>query len=195
MNVEAKSSSSGSCGKFIEVEVSTLMLMVNAALNLVNTASIFVNTDYTSLVAAQQMLLFVVTTAWYRLLLLVIFSAALHGWYYMVFATTVGKEYDKVFNHLDMLHAPLEGKSLEGWIGSVIMTLKITCSCLYGVDEDLQNIAMCDFSYGAQCTHLLSLKRGEAYDKVFNHLDMFHAPLEGKVLILTTAKSLLLLLV
>ncbi|GJY17671.1 hypothetical protein Tco_0389162 [Tanacetum coccineum] len=51
---EAKSSSSGSCGKFIEVEVSTLMLMVNAALNLVNTASIFVNTDYTSLVAAQQ---------------------------------------------------------------------------------------------------------------------------------------------
>ncbi|GJX68063.1 hypothetical protein Tco_0303790 [Tanacetum coccineum] len=35
----------------------------------------------------------------------------------------------------------------------------------------------------------------EAYDKVFNHLDMIHAPLEGKVLILTTAKSLLLLLV
>ncbi|GKB81934.1 hypothetical protein Tco_0948829 [Tanacetum coccineum] len=34
----------------------------------------------------------------------------------------------------------------------------------------------------------------EAYDKVFNHLDMLHAPLEGKVLILTT-KSLLLLLV
>ncbi|GKC43277.1 hypothetical protein Tco_1060999 [Tanacetum coccineum] len=32
----------------------------------------------------------------------------------------------------------------------------------------------------------------EAYDKVFNHL---HAPLEKKVLILTTAKSLLLLLV
>ncbi|GJY36144.1 hypothetical protein Tco_0421522 [Tanacetum coccineum] len=34
----------------------------------------------------------------------------------------------------------------------------------------------------------------EAFDKVFNHLDMLHAPLEGKVLILTTAKSLLLLL-
>nr|GEU34458.1 hypothetical protein [Tanacetum cinerariifolium] len=29
----------------------------------------------------------------------VIFSAALHGWYYMVFVTTVGEEYDKVFNH------------------------------------------------------------------------------------------------
>ncbi|GKC55478.1 hypothetical protein Tco_1078223 [Tanacetum coccineum] len=29
---------------------------------------------------------------------------------------------------------------------------------------------------------------GEAYDKVFNHLDMLHAPLEGNVLILTTAK-------
>ncbi|GKD62542.1 hypothetical protein Tco_1300051, partial [Tanacetum coccineum] len=41
---------------------------------------------------------------------------------------------------------------------------------------------------------LLMLLR-EAYDKVFNHLDMLHAPLEGKVLILTTAKSLLLLLV
>ncbi|GJV66498.1 putative ribonuclease H-like domain-containing protein [Tanacetum coccineum] len=39
------------------------------------------------------------------------------------------------------------------------------------------------------------LVSGEAYDKVFNHLDMLHAPLEGKVLILTTAKSLLLLLV
>ncbi|GJZ92620.1 hypothetical protein Tco_0664685 [Tanacetum coccineum] len=46
------------------------------------------------------------------------------------------------------------------------------------------------------CSHLdmkLSDTTGEAYDKVFNHLDMLHAPLEGKVLILTTAKSLLLL--
>ncbi|GJZ48883.1 ribonuclease H-like domain-containing protein [Tanacetum coccineum] len=33
------------------------------------------------------------------------------------------------------------------------------------------------------------LVSGEAYDKVFNHLDMLHAPLEGKVLILTTAKG------
>ncbi|GJY96128.1 putative reverse transcriptase domain-containing protein [Tanacetum coccineum] len=38
------------------------------------------------------------------------------------------------------------------------------------------------------------LVSGEAYDKVFNHLDTLHAPLEGKVFI-TTAKSLLLLLV
>nr|GEX35900.1 hypothetical protein [Tanacetum cinerariifolium] len=53
--------------------------------------------------------LFIVNTACYRLLLLVIFSAALHGWYYMVFVTTVGKEYDKVLNHLDMLNAPLRG--------------------------------------------------------------------------------------
>ncbi|GJW14020.1 hypothetical protein Tco_0018153 [Tanacetum coccineum] len=37
-------------------------------------------------------------------------NVALHGWYYMVFATTVGEEYDKVFNHLDMLNAPFEGK-------------------------------------------------------------------------------------
>ncbi|GJV92780.1 hypothetical protein Tco_1540593 [Tanacetum coccineum] len=32
------------------------------------------------------------------------------------------------------------------------------------------------------------LVSGEAYDKVFNHLDMLHAPLKGKVLIITTAK-------
>nr|GEU47016.1 xylulose kinase-1 [Tanacetum cinerariifolium] len=56
------------------------------------------------------MILFIVTTAWHRLLLLVIFSDAFHGWYYMVFVTTVGEEYDKVFNHLDMLNAPFEGK-------------------------------------------------------------------------------------
>ncbi|GKA99607.1 hypothetical protein Tco_0827601 [Tanacetum coccineum] len=39
------------------------------------------------------------------------------------------------------------------------------------------------------------LVSGEAYDKVFNYLDMLHAPLEEKVLIITNAKSLLLLLV
>ncbi|GJW55667.1 retrotransposon protein, putative, ty1-copia subclass [Tanacetum coccineum] len=38
------------------------------------------------------------------------------------------------------------------------MTLKITCSCLIDGDEDLTNLAkVCDFSYGAQCSHLLSL--------------------------------------
>nr|GEV73512.1 copia protein [Tanacetum cinerariifolium] len=58
MKVEAKSSSSCSCGKFIEVVI----------------------------------------------------IAALHGRYYMVFVTTVGEEYDKVFNHLDMLNAPFKGK-------------------------------------------------------------------------------------
>ncbi|GJV70091.1 hypothetical protein Tco_1485600 [Tanacetum coccineum] len=35
--------------------------------------------------------------------------------------------------------------------------------------------------------HILYAAKGEAYDKVFNHL---HAPLEGKILILTTAKTL-----
>ncbi|GKD20761.1 hypothetical protein Tco_1222464 [Tanacetum coccineum] len=34
-----------------------------------------------------------------------------------------------------------------------------------------------------------SLFVGEEYDKVFNHLDMSHAPLEGKVLILTIANQ------
>ncbi|GJX69272.1 hypothetical protein Tco_0304999 [Tanacetum coccineum] len=40
-----------------------------------------------------------------------------------------------------------------------LQRLKITCSCLNGIDEDLQNLAkVCDFSYGAQCLHLLSLE-------------------------------------
>ncbi|GJR23288.1 hypothetical protein Tco_0971815 [Tanacetum coccineum] len=85
---------------------------------LVTTASYMVTTALQQLIllvyfyycSTILMMLFIVTTAWYRLLLLVIFSAALHGWYYMVFVTTVGEEYDKVFNHLDMLNAPLEGK-------------------------------------------------------------------------------------
>nr|GEW08851.1 hypothetical protein [Tanacetum cinerariifolium] len=38
------------------------------------------------------------------------------------------------------------------------LTLKITCSCLNDVDEDLKDLAMCDFSYDALCTHWLSLK-------------------------------------
>nr|GEY36337.1 hypothetical protein [Tanacetum cinerariifolium] len=37
--------------------------------------------------------------------------------------------------------------------------LEITYSCLNDVDEDLKDIAMCDFSYDALCTHWLSLKR------------------------------------
>nr|GEX38725.1 hypothetical protein [Tanacetum cinerariifolium] len=38
------------------------------------------------------------------------------------------------------------------------LTLKITYSCLNDVDEDLKDLAMCDFSYDALCTHWLSLK-------------------------------------
>ncbi|GJR14790.1 hypothetical protein Tco_0797442 [Tanacetum coccineum] len=48
-------------------------------------------------------------------------------------------------------------------------------------------------AFGQEMVNILV--SGEAYDKVFNHLDMLHATLESKVLILTTAKSLLLLLV
>nr|GEW03774.1 hypothetical protein [Tanacetum cinerariifolium] len=44
--------------------------------------------------ADEEVLLFIVTTAWYRLLLLVIFGAAIHGWYYMVFVTTVDWKQD-----------------------------------------------------------------------------------------------------
>nr|GEZ29974.1 hypothetical protein [Tanacetum cinerariifolium] len=45
-----------------------------------------------------------------KLMMLIIFNAALHGWYYMVFVTTIGEEYDKVCKHLDMLNAPFERK-------------------------------------------------------------------------------------
>nr|GEV28219.1 retrovirus-related Pol polyprotein from transposon TNT 1-94 [Tanacetum cinerariifolium] len=41
---------------------------------------------------------------------------------------------------------------------SMTLTLKITCSCLNDVDEDLKDLAMCDFSYDALCTYWLSLK-------------------------------------
>nr|GEV78769.1 reverse transcriptase domain-containing protein [Tanacetum cinerariifolium] len=44
--------------------------------------------------------------------------------------------------------------SSERWI----LTLKITCSCLNEVDEDLKDLAMNDFYYDALCTHWLSLK-------------------------------------
>nr|GEW00817.1 hypothetical protein [Tanacetum cinerariifolium] len=34
---------------------------------------------------------------------------------------------------------------------------EITCSCLNDVDEDLKDLAMCDFSYDALCTHWLGV--------------------------------------
>nr|GEV80970.1 hypothetical protein [Tanacetum cinerariifolium] len=43
-------------------------------------------------------------------------------------------------------------------ISNSLQRLVITCSCLNGVDEDLKDLAMCDFSYDALCTHWLSLK-------------------------------------
>ncbi|GJT44299.1 hypothetical protein Tco_0953014 [Tanacetum coccineum] len=70
-------------------------------------------------------------------------SAALHGWYYMVFVTTIGEEYDKVFNHLDMLNAPLEGKGF-------ITTAKF---------EDVQDVQVLKFK-----TKLIIQKRKIAED-------------------------------
>ncbi|GJZ15847.1 hypothetical protein Tco_0551524 [Tanacetum coccineum] len=97
LNVEAKSSSPCSCGKFIEVVIMLILIyclcMVNAALT-VETASMFLILLLLSAASIEEQ------------------YAALHGWYYMVFVATVGEEYDKVFNHLDMLHAPLEKKVL-----------------------------------------------------------------------------------
>nr|GEU96127.1 hypothetical protein [Tanacetum cinerariifolium] len=62
----------------------------------------------------------------------VIFSAPLHGWYYMVFVTIVGEEYDKVFNHLDMLNAPFKGK-----VFTCAKQVKPYC-CLMMTLEDLK---------------------------------------------------------
>ncbi|GJV76175.1 hypothetical protein Tco_1507759 [Tanacetum coccineum] len=52
---------------------------------------------------------------------------------------------------------PAKGIHIVG-LEARTLTLKITCSCLNGVDEDLKNLAMCDFSYDALCAHWLSLK-------------------------------------
>ncbi|GJW41295.1 hypothetical protein Tco_0067140 [Tanacetum coccineum] len=110
MKVEAKSSSSGSCGKFIEV---VIMLI------LIGSYYCFIHGYYCSTT---------VNTARTKLMLLhrIIFSATLHGWYYMAFVTTVGKEYDKVFNHLDMLNAPLEGKGRIVGIKRLLDDLRVT---------------------------------------------------------------------
>nr|GEU76308.1 hypothetical protein [Tanacetum cinerariifolium] len=120
-----------------------------------------------------------VSTTWYRLLLLVIFSAALHGWYYMVFVTTVGEEYDKVFNHLKMLNAPFEGKvftcakQVKPYCnhskGDMKMKAKSSSSVIFSA-------ALHGWYYMVFVTTV-----GEEYDKVFNHLKMLNAPFEGKV--------------
>ncbi|GKD20523.1 hypothetical protein Tco_1222226 [Tanacetum coccineum] len=105
MNVEAKSLSSGSCGKFIEV---VIMLI------LIGSYYYFIHGYYCSTI---------VNTASVFLLLLNHFNAALHCYYCLILMVdsitfghemvnilVSGEEYDKVFNHLDMLNAPLEGK-------------------------------------------------------------------------------------
>nr|GEU66667.1 RNA-directed DNA polymerase, eukaryota, reverse transcriptase zinc-binding domain protein [Tanacetum cinerariifolium] len=53
------------------------------------------------------------------------------------------------------------------------LTLKITCSCLNDVDEDLKDLAMCDFSYDALCTHWLSLKGVALLCSVSRFIDFF----------------------
>ncbi|GKD21471.1 hypothetical protein Tco_1223174, partial [Tanacetum coccineum] len=178
-------------------------------------------------------------------------------------SSNLGEVYDKVFNHLDMLHAPLEGKVMIITTTKSLLLLQETPGDLTTGDHLSPKVKMflipviestttasqnnkaifnsvkaLDTIDDARCcgvsvhinlildssTVRVSLKKKilnlvahsshykepteldiqemvnilvseEAYDKVFNHLDMLHAPLEGKVLILTTAKSFLLLLV
>ncbi|GKC68815.1 hypothetical protein Tco_1101413 [Tanacetum coccineum] len=108
MKVEAKSSSSGSCGKFIKV---VIMLI------LIGSYYCFIHGYYcsTTVNIAALMLLFMDGTTLYSLLMLVSYRTVLmvdsitFG-HEMVNILVSGEEYDKVFNHLDMLNAPFEGK-------------------------------------------------------------------------------------
>nr|GEX26754.1 hypothetical protein [Tanacetum cinerariifolium]GEY74179.1 hypothetical protein [Tanacetum cinerariifolium] len=58
-------------------------------------------------------------------------------------------------------------------------TLKITCSCLNDVDEDLKDLAMCELSYDALCTHWLSLKGVTLLCSVFCFIEA--TPLAKKI--------------
>ncbi|GJZ18916.1 hypothetical protein Tco_0555506, partial [Tanacetum coccineum] len=94
MNVEAKSWSSGSCGKFIEVAIMLLLF---------GSYYCFIHGYYYSTT---------VNTARTKLMLLhrILMVNSITFGHEMVNILVSGKEYDKVFNHLDILNAPLEGK-------------------------------------------------------------------------------------
>ncbi|GJY51800.1 hypothetical protein Tco_0442647 [Tanacetum coccineum] len=87
MKVEAKSSSSGSCGKFIEV---VIMLI------LIGSYYCFIHGYYCSTTVNTAALILMVDSITFG--------------HEMVNILVSGEEYDKVFNHLDMLNAPFEGK-------------------------------------------------------------------------------------
>ncbi|GJX65677.1 hypothetical protein Tco_0300020 [Tanacetum coccineum] len=87
MKVEAKSSSSGSCGKFIEV---VIMLI------LIGSYYCFIHGYYCSTTVNTVALILMVDSITFG--------------HEMVNILVSGEEYDKVFNHLDMLNAPFEGK-------------------------------------------------------------------------------------
>nr|GEV16994.1 copia protein [Tanacetum cinerariifolium] len=60
------------------------------------------------------------------------------------------------------------------WCGCY--TLMITCSRLNDVDKDLKDLAMCDFSYDAICTHWLSLKGVTLLCSVSRFIGLFAPP-------------------
>ncbi|GJY74854.1 LAZ1 homolog 1-like protein isoform X2 [Tanacetum coccineum] len=97
MNVEAKSSSSGSCGKFIEVVI--MLILIGSYYCFIHGyyCSTTVNTARTKLMLLHRILMVDSNTFGQE----------------MVNIFVLGEAYNKVFNHLDMLHAPLEGKGLR----------------------------------------------------------------------------------
>ncbi|GJZ37596.1 hypothetical protein Tco_0583787 [Tanacetum coccineum] len=98
MKVEAKSLSSGSRGKFIEVVI--MLILIGSYYSFIHGyyCSTTVNTARTKLKLLH------------RILRTVLMVDSITFGQEMVNILLSGKEYDKVFNHLDMLHAPLKGK-------------------------------------------------------------------------------------
>ncbi|GJU09927.1 ALP1-like protein [Tanacetum coccineum] len=97
MKVEAKSSSSGSCGKFIEVVIMLILIGHYYCFIHGYYCSTTVNTARTKLILLHRILMVDSNTFGQE----------------MVNILVLGEAYDKVFNHLDMLHASLEVKEKD----------------------------------------------------------------------------------
>ncbi|GJX86554.1 hypothetical protein Tco_0337328 [Tanacetum coccineum] len=108
LKVEAKSSSSGSCGKFIEVVI--MLILIGSYYCFIHGyyCSTTVNTARTKLMLLHRILMVDSNTFGQE----------------MVNILVSGEAYDKVFNHLDMLHASLEvkGRSMISTSGEALIS-------------------------------------------------------------------------
>ncbi|GKC79462.1 hypothetical protein Tco_1130236 [Tanacetum coccineum] len=84
-------------------------------------------------------------------------------------------------------HTCYEHETVESFTCWNMHSAKTTEESAVLLFMDGSTVLMVDsITFGQEMINILVSR--EAYDKVFNHLDMLHAPLVGKVLILTTAK-------